>query len=275
VSDGLTLWAGSVQRLGFDERFEAARAGGFTTTSLFPYEVHRARAEGIEDGELRGRFEAAGLRVAVIDPLARWLPTWRSPGELPPDDPAHGDLEPDEVFAMATSFGAEVISVLGLYDPLVDPAVGGGAFAALCDRAAEHGLRLQLEFVPGTGIPDLTAAWQIVTAADRDNGGVLLDTWHFFRSGSSFELLESLPADRIFGLQIEDAPAAAPADPAHESLHARLLPGDGGFELERFLAAIAGTVPARTGPEVFSDELGRLPATELGRRLGEATRALL
>jgi sugar phosphate isomerase/epimerase len=275
VSDGLTLWAGSVQRLGFDERLEAARAGGFTTTSLFPYEVHRARAEGIEDAELRERFEAGGLRVAVIDPLARWLPTWRSPGDLPPDDPAHGDLEPDEVFAMATSFGAEVISVLGLYDPLVDPVVGGAAFAALCDRAAEHGLRLQLEFIPGTGIPDLTAAWEIVTAADRDNGGVLLDTWHFFRSGSSFELLESLPADRIFGLQIEDAPAAAPADPAHESLHARLLPGDGGFELKRFMAAIVGKVPALTGPEVFSDELRRLPATELGRRLGESTRALL
>jgi hypothetical protein len=54
-----------------------------------------------------------------------------------------------------------------------------------------------------------------------------------------------------------------------------LLPGDGGFELERFMAAIAGKVPALTGPEVFSDELRRLPATELGRRLGESTRALL
>lgn len=275
MSAGLTLWAGSVQRLDFDARIEAAHAGGFDSTSLFPYEVHRARAAGIEDTELRGRFEDAGIRIAVIDPLARWLPTWRSPDNLPPDDPAFGDLEPDEVFAMATAFGADLISVLALYDPPVSAAVGGPAFAALCDRAAEHGLRLQLEFIPGTGIGDLTAAWDIVTAADRPNGGVLLDTWHFFRSGSSFELLEQIPADRIFGLQIEDAPAEPPADPAHESLHGRLLPGEGGLELGRFMAAVADKVPDLTGPEVFSDQLGTLPAAGLGRRLGETTRALL
>jgi sugar phosphate isomerase/epimerase len=272
---GLCLWAGSVQRLDFEQRIEAAHAGGFDSTSLFPYEVHQARAAGITDAELRARFEDAGVRVAVIDPLARWLPTWRPPGGLPPDDPAYGDLEPDEVFAMAVAFGADLISVLALYDPPVSAAVGGPAFAALCDRAAEHGLRLQLEFVPGTGIGDLAAAWDIVRAADRPNGGILLDTWHFFRSGSSFELLEQLPADRIFGLQIEDAPAEPPADPAHESLHGRLLPGEGGLELERFMAAVADKVPDLTGPEVFSDQLGTLAAAELGRRLGETTRALL
>lgn len=275
-ADGdLCLWAGSVQRLGFDERIEAAHAGGFDSTSLFPYEVHRARAEGIGDAELRARFEDGGVRVAVIDPLARWLPTWTSPGDLPPDDPAYGDLGPDDVFAMAVAFGADLISVLALYDPPVTAAVGGPAFAALCDRAAAHGLRLQLEFIPGTGIHDLTAAWEIVRAANRPNGGILLDTWHFFRSGSSFELLEELPAERIFGLQIEDAPAAPPADPAHESLHGRLLPGDGELDLRRFLAAVGDKVPALTGPEVFSDRLGALPAAELGRLLGESTRSLL
>jgi sugar phosphate isomerase/epimerase len=272
---GLCLWAGSVQRLDFDQRIEAAHAGGFDSTSLFPYEIHRARREGITDAELRARFEDAGVRVAVIDPLARWLSTWSSPGDLPADDPAHGDLGPDEVFAMAVAFGADLISVLALYDPPVSAEVGGPAFAALCDQAAEHGLRLQLEFIPGTGIHDLTAAWEIVQAADRPNGGVLLDTWHFFRSDSSFELLEELPADRIFGLQIEDAPAEFPADPAHESLHGRLLPGEGGLDLARFLAVVADKVPALTGPEVFSDELGALPAAELGRRLGETTRAAL
>jgi sugar phosphate isomerase/epimerase len=272
---GLCLWAGSVQRLDFDQRIEAAHAGGFDSTSLFPYEVHRARAAGVTDAELRARFEDAGVRVAVIDPLARWLPTWSSPGELPPDDPAHGDSGPDEIFAMAVAFGADLVSVLALYDPPVSAEVGGPAFAALCDRAAEHGLRLQLEFVPGTGIGDLAAAWDIVTAADRPNGGILLDTWHFFRSGSSFELLEQIPADRVFGLQIEDAPAEPPADPAHESLHGRLLPGEGGLDLRRFMAAVADKLPDLTGPEVFSDRLGALPAAELGRRLGETTRSLL
>lgn len=270
-----TLWAGSVIGLGFGERIEAARAGGFTATSLFPFEVARAAAQGVKASELRGRFEAAGVRIAVLDPLARWLPSWRSPGELPADDPAHGDYTAAELFGMATALGADLISVLALYDPPVDAATGGPAFAALCDEAAGHGLRLQLEFVPGTGIPDLASAWAIVAAADRDNGGLLLDTWHFFRSGSSFELLAELPAEKIFGLQIEDAPARPAADTARESLHERLLPGDGELDLERFMAAIAGRVPALSGPEVFSDDLQRLPAAELGGRLGAASRPYL
>jgi sugar phosphate isomerase/epimerase len=270
----LTLWAGSVLPLGLEERLEAARAGRFAATSLFPFEVIRARRAGGADAELRARIEAAGLRVAVIDPLARWLPTWQRP-QLPPDDPAYGDFRPEEIFEMADSFGAELISVLALYDPPVDPTVGGPAFAQLCDQAAEHGLRLQLEFVPGTGIPDLAVAWAIVEAADRPNGGILLDTWHFFRSNSSFELLAAIPAERIFALQVEDAPAAAAADVAHESLHGRLLPGDGELDLTKFMAALAGRVPSLSGPEVFSDELWKLPAAELGRRLGDSTRALL
>jgi len=271
----LTLWAGSVLPLGLEERLEAARAGGFAATSLFPFEVVRARRAGSGDEELRARIEAAGLRVAVIDPLARWLPTWRRPQGLPPDDPAYGDFRPAEIFAMASTFGADLVSVLALYDPPVDPAVGGPAFADLCDQAAEHGLRLQLEFVPGTGIPDLAVAWAIVEAANRPNGGVLLDTWHFFRSNSSFELLAAIPAERIFALQVEDAPAAPAADVAHESLHGRLVPGEGELDLARFMATLAGRVPSLSGPEVFSDELWKLPPAELGRRLGDSTRALL
>lgn len=270
-----TLWAGSVLGLDFEQRLEAAAAGGFTATSLFPFEVARAAAAGTPPAALRERFEAAGVRIAVLDPLARWLPSWRSPGELPADDPAHGDYTAAELFPMAVELGAEMLSVLALYDPPVDAAAGAPAFAALCDEAAAHGLRLQLEFIPGTGIPDLAAAWAIVAAADRPNGGVLLDTWHFFRSGSSFELLEELPAEKIFGLQIEDAPARPAADGARESLHERLLPGEGELDLDRFMAALAGKVPPLSGPEVFSDELQRLPAARLGARLGACSRAYL
>jgi hypothetical protein len=34
------------------------------------------------------------------------------------------------------------------------------------------------------------------------------------------------------------------------------LPGEGGLDLERFLAAVSGKLPDPTGPEVFSDRLG-------------------
>ncbi len=275
MSFELTLWAGSVIALDLDARIDAARAGGFTATSLFPFEVHRAEGEGIATSELRMRFEDAGVRIAVIDPLARWLPTWRRP-QLPPGDPATGDFQAEELFAMSEALGADLLTVLALFDPPVDPEQGAGRFAALCDHAAEHGLRLQLEFIPGTGIADLASAWEIVRGADRPNGGVLIDSWHFFRSEPDYELLSSIPAERVFALQLEDAPLLAAADIAQESLHGRLMPGEGELDLARFMRALPGRrLPPLSGPEVFSDteSAGHAPG-ELGRRLAETTAAV-
>jgi sugar phosphate isomerase/epimerase len=179
------------------------------------------------------------------------------------------------VFAMATTLGAELVSVLALFDPPVDAIEGARHFGDLCDDAARRGLRLQLEFIPGTGIPDLALAWEIVRRADRPNGGLILDCWHFFRSGSDLALLASIPPERIFALQLDDAPAEPAADLAEESLLGRLVPGEGELDLRAFLSALAGDLPPLVGPEVFSDELWRLDPGELGRRLGDATRAAL
>jgi sugar phosphate isomerase/epimerase len=115
-----------------------------------------------------------------------------------------------------------------------------------------------------------------VRRAGRANGGLIVDSWHFFRSNPDFDLLASIPGDRIFSVQIEDAPAKPSENLAIESLHGRLVPGDGELDLARFVAALPETSSERLiGPEVFSDDLWQLPADEIGRLLGERTRALL
>ena len=101
------------------------------------------------------------------------------------------------------------------------------AFAGLCDRAAEHGLLVHLEFLPWSKIPDLATAWQIIRGADRPNGGLMLDAWHYFRSGPDSTLLRSIPGASILGVQLSDAPAAPEPEPLQATLHARLLPGQG------------------------------------------------
>src|SRR5579863_7159916 len=269
----LILWAGSVKGLTLDGRIRAARAGGFTAVSLFPFDV--AAAGGGAAG-VRELHDLHALRIAVVDPLTTWLPGSRVPPGLPPDDPAHGGIKPEAMFELAVALGAELISALALYDELVDPASGARAFSMLCDRAAERELRVGLEFIPGTGIPDLGLASEIVRRADRENGGLVIDSWHLFRSGAGADLLRAVPAERIFALQLADAPLAAPVDLAYESLHARLLPGDGELDLGGFAAAaFAGGTPPLIGPEVFSDLSGQLPPERLGRLLGERTRELL
>jgi sugar phosphate isomerase/epimerase len=272
----LLLWAASVKAFSFEQRIAAARAGGFSATSLFPYDVAAAADRGHSPQRVREQFERHGVRVAVVDPLTTWLPGSHVPSDLPRDDPAFGGIGPDEMFELAVALGAEVVTALALFDDRVEPAEGARCFAALCDRAAERRLRLALEFIPGTGIADLATAWEIVRRCNRENGGLMLDSWHFFRAGADFAGLEAIPLESVFAVQLGDAPAIPAADLAHESLHARLIPGDGELDLGAFLRAVlAGGSPRLIGPEVFSDRTQEMPAEWLGRLLGESSRTLV
>ena len=146
------------------------------------------------------------------------------------------------------------------------------AFAGLCDRAADHGLLVHLEFLPWSRIPDLATAWQVVRAADRPNGGLMLDAWHYFRSGPDGELLRSVPGASILGVQLCDAPATPEADPLHATLHERLLPGDGELPLaacwrtsgDRHGRTARGRGVLRRAARTEPQEVGRWPVRRCG-----------
>ena len=158
--------------------------------------------------------------------------------------------------------------------PSAEAAIEG--FARACDVAARHGVLLHLEFLPWAGIPDLASAWEIVRGADRPNGGLLIDSWHFFRSDSTFAELLEIPGDRILYVQLDDGPNDAESDLAEETQHRRLLPGDGAFDLVGLLGALEaiGSV-GPIGVEVFSDELVGLPIDDVAERAGDSTRNVL
>ena len=63
--------------------------------------------------------------------------------------------------------------------------------------AAGHGLTAVLEFMPWTAVRDLQAAREIVEAAGRPNGGILVDALHLDRSGSTLDQVAALPAARV------------------------------------------------------------------------------
>jgi sugar phosphate isomerase/epimerase len=272
----LTLWASNLIGRTVDAHLEAARAGGFSSASVFPSEVRAAARAGISPEELSRRFTAAGAPITVLDPLALWLPGSQAPPGLSADDPAAGDIRPDEMFRLAEALGADRVTLIAVFDGPVDAATGAAAFARLCDAATEYGLRLQLEYIPQSGISGLALAWEIVRLADRPNGGLLIDAWHFFRCGPEYELLGQIPPDRVFALQLDDAPVTPAPDVAAESLHARRFPGEGELDLRRFVGAVLRQgIPACIGPEVFNDELRSLSPGPLGRRLAESSRAVL
>ena len=146
--------------------------------------------------------------------------------------------------------------------------------ASLCDRAAANDLLVHLEFMPWTQVPNAVVAWELVSRAERRNGGIMFDTWHHFRSGlSNEELRAKVPAERILAVQLNDAPAEAEDDLIAETLKRRRLPGDGDIDLPTILRGLREDgAPAPLGVEVFSQDLFDLAPNEVARRCGDATR---
>lgn len=249
------------------EALEASAAAGFSAVSLWAAHHQTLVAGGLDPEMLVALHNEAGLSVPVVEAALGWT--------NPDLDAVDADVGP--TLEVAARYGAEQVLAVFMQPEAPEPAAGVAGFARLCDRAAEYDLRVSLEFLPWSGIPDLETAAAIVGAADRPNAGVTLDTWHFSRSQSQLSTLAKLPGHQVGAVQLSDAPATpAATDLPTESIEARLLPGDGDAglrEIVRVLDQIGSKAPI--GVEVFSAGLRELPAQEVGRRAGEAARAVL
>ena len=276
----LVLCSGTLPReVSFRTRVEAAVAGGFAAISLWGRDYQRARDDGLSDADIRHLLADNGLQVGEIDPAWWWPPGAEAaaqaiPAEFDTEDVfrfGEGDL-----FAIADAVGARSLNAVDVFggDWGVDEAAD--AFGRLCDRAAEHGLVIHIEPLPWSKIPDVATAWELVRGAARSNGGIAVDAWHFFRAGADHQALRAVPGEHVLGVQLDDGPAAPEANLLEATLHARLLPGEGEFDLPGLIATLHDIgCQAPIGVEVFSDELHQLPPGEAARRAGAATRRLL
>jgi sugar phosphate isomerase/epimerase len=274
----LTLGFGSVLPFSLKERLETAVAGGFSGMTVSPMDLLTWQREGLTTAAIQRACAGAGVRVVAIDPLTKWTPRWEPPPDLSTDDITFCDFETQEVLDLASEFGAGTVSALELLGNEVEPRAGRRAFHALCAEADRVGVRVALEFVPFTGIPDLVSAWELVRDAPP-NGGLVVDVWHLFRGPDperDLELLARLPGGRIFALQLCDAPADAWPDLRAETWTRRRLPGDGAQDVGAVVKAIrmSGAQPL-VGPEVLSPETWARSPAELGVVLADATRRAL
>ena len=267
--DGYTLWAGTV---GFTsplaERFAAAAATGCREATLSPPDVLRAAQDGTAAAEIGRQARDLGLDL-VVDPVMNWYP------DREPSPSRFAGVSTDDALRICEALGVTSLSAIATASSDVPVPDLAGYFGRLCDRAAGFGARVHLEFIPFTIVRTLRIAWDLVRAADRPNGGLVFDTWHFFRGEPDFEVLAGIPGDRIFQVQLDDAPAV-PSGPLREETQRRLLPGDGALDLVaaiRALNRIGGL--RRVGPEVISPDLAALPILDAATLAMDRTRAIV
>jgi sugar phosphate isomerase/epimerase len=259
---------GVESKASLEDRAAAAAAAGFQHLGWMSTGYLAERAAGRSDTEMRAILAHYGIDVPEIE----FLYGWATDGD--PGFDWH-ELERD-LFTMAEVFGADHINCgdVGVTGPMLPLEAVIERFAGICDRAAEHGVRMAIEFLPFSQIPDASTAWQIIHGAGRPNAGLDLDTWHHFRGANDLEQVLAVPPERVIVIQFDDAGPPA-GDPWADTMERR-LPGEGLFDLVGFIEALdAHGVRAPISVEVFSTELNALSPKVAAQRAYDASRNLL
>jgi sugar phosphate isomerase/epimerase len=271
----LTLWPACVRTHALPEQITAAATAGFSSLAINPATYHQTVSSGLSPREILRIANDHGVRFSWVDAVSGWAPI-RYPAESP-ELKSFLDYDLSLAFEIADTLGVGAILAIGCFaEDALPLSQQIDCFGALCRGAEARNLRLGLEFIPTWGIGDLSSAWQIASAVDARNGGYVIDTWHFFRSGSDPDLLGRIPGDKIFAVQVADAARDYTGRSLlDDSLKFRRLPGDGELPLPPLLEMIEKKGVKDFGPEVFSVELDKASAREAAICCANATRAIL
>ncbi len=251
----------------FDERVAAAAAAGLTDIGLLYRAYEALRADGVEPTALKKVLANHRVTLSEIEVLRPWAA----------DEHGRARSAANEatMLEMAEVFGARYLQVIGPYTGDLDDAAG--VLARLCDRAADVGLVVGVEFLPFTNIPDAGVALELIELTGRTNLGVCIDAWHHVRGANDWSLLEALPAERIVAVQLNDG-TIEPEDPDYlaDCLANRRVLGEGEFDLARLVALLRDKgVAIPLSLEVISHALDLLPPFDAVRRIVDSTRTLL
>ncbi|UCH34460.1 MAG: sugar phosphate isomerase/epimerase [Armatimonadota bacterium] len=213
----------------FEKKLELAQAAGYDGVGLWLGEVEQAAggAAGL-DGIAR-RLRERGLIPAEMCFVGGWM--YPEEGTRAA---AHESAQ--RAFRVAQAVGCQcvVACAAGGTGELTDAARD---FAELCDLARPFGVSLALEFLGGAQqVKDVRTAWQIVDMADAPNGGLVIDTFHFYKGGSDLADLEPVTGDKVFLVHANDCPDLPLAE--LEDRH-RVFPGAGIIPLEEIAAVLA------------------------------------
>lgn len=263
---------GTVPQASAAELVRAAADAGFEAVTLSPL-LHD---DVLDDGgqAIRNLCAATGVSIEAIDPLIGSLPG------LPGADEVGDDLAPfltttaARVIPIAEAVGARSVNIAHFLGRPVRLAALIEAIGTVVEQATRRGLAVTVEFIPGTGIPDLATALHIVEAIEDPALGILLDVWHLARSSGTTADVAALPAASIGGMQISDRVAPAPgAD--YVPMSARLLPGEGELPLDALLMAALTNSPGITVcAEIFNPDGADLPIEVVVRRTAAAMQSL-
>lgn len=154
-----------------------------------------------------------------------------------------------------------------------DDGLRASQLTELAELAGDHGVKVAYEALAwGKYVNDYEHAYRLVEMVDHPNFGTCLDSFHILSRDWDTAPIETINADKIFFVQVADAPKLS-MDVLSWSRHYRVFPGEGQFELAKFMGHVVRA--GYTGPvslEVFNDVFRQ---SDVERTAVDAMRSLI
>jgi 4-hydroxyphenylpyruvate dioxygenase len=229
-----------------EDKLLAASAAGFDGVEIFEPDFV---VSPLSAAEVKARCDDLGLSIDLYQPF-------RDFDSVHPKAVEANLRRADRKFDVMEQMGTNQVLVCSANYP--DAVDDDGQIAEqlhrLATRAAERGMLISYEALAwSTYVNTYERAWDIVRTADHPALGMCIDSFHILSRGSDPAGIENIPADKLFFLQLADAPSMD-MDLLQWSRHYRLFPGQGAFDLPAFLGHVL--TAGYTGPlslEVFND----------------------
>lgn len=245
-----------------EDKLRAAAAAGFARVEMLEYDLVMSPWSPARLAE-----EAAGLGLSIEVYQPFHVET------VPPDLFGASLRHAERKFDLMAELGARVLVCCSSRTAkgLDDDDLAAEQLHALAERAEQRGVQLAYEAVPWGRLRTHQDAWRIVEHVDHPALGVCLDSFHVLSMENDPSVIDRIPCERVFHVQLADAPRLN-MDVREWSLHYRMFPGQGSLDVAGFLSRIlsmgyAGPIALEVFNDVYQQEDPRHAATDAMRSM--------
>ena len=247
------------------EKMQACAIAGFDGIEIFEQDLVTSP---LSPGDVRSMAADLGLGLDLYQPF-------RDFDGVAPDLLKANLRRAEAKFNLMSRLGMDTILVCSnvATATIDDDGLRASQLAQLAELAGDHGIKVAYEALAwGKYVNDYEHAYRLVEMVDHPNLGTCLDSFHILSRDWDTAPIEKLNPEKIFFVQVADAPKLS-MDVLSWSRHYRVFPGEGQFELAKFMGHVVRA--GYSGPvslEVFNDVFRQ---SDVDRTAVDAMRSLI
>jgi len=247
------------------EKMQACAAAGFDGIEIFEQDLVTS---SLSPEEVRSMAADLGLSLDLYQPF-------RDFDSVPEELLAANLRRAEAKFRLMSRLGMDTILVCSnvATASIDDDELRAAQLSRLASLAGSHGVKVAYEALAwGQYVNDYEHAHRLVQLVDHPNLGTCLDSFHILSRDWDTAPIEGFDPAKIFFVQVADAPKLS-MDVLSWSRHYRVFPGEGQFELAKFMGHVVRA--GYSGPvslEVFNDVFRQ---SDVERTAVDAMRSLI